>query len=136
MRKSIKTTINIDEEIWRKFSILVLKERGYRKKNEVIEELIREYLDSMEVKEVEADFLRDYETFLRMKQDLLKDEKYRGKFVAIYKGKVIGCDENLPRLAKKVYSKYGPSPIYMDEVVEKEKIIELPSPEVVENDQI
>lgn len=131
MRKSIKTTINIDEELWRRFSILVLNERGYRKKNEVIEELIREYLDSMEVKEVEADFLRNYEAFLRMKRGLLKDERYRGKFVAIYRGKVIGSGEDLSRLAKKVYSKYGPSPIYMDKVVEKEEIIEVPSPELV-----
>ena len=42
--KSVKTTINIDEELWKRFSILVIQEEGYRKKNEIIEELIREYI--------------------------------------------------------------------------------------------
>lgn len=30
--KKVKTTINIDEELWRKFSIKVIEERGGRKK--------------------------------------------------------------------------------------------------------
>lgn len=45
---SVKTTISIDEGLWRKFSILVIEEKGYRKKNEVIEYLIREYVERME----------------------------------------------------------------------------------------
>ena len=46
--ESVKTTISIDEDLWRRFSILVIEEKGYRKKNEVIEELIREYVERME----------------------------------------------------------------------------------------
>ena len=42
--RSIKTTITIDEDLWKKFSILVIQEKGHRKKNEVIEHLIREYI--------------------------------------------------------------------------------------------
>jgi len=41
---SVKTTITIDEELWKKFSILVIQEKGNRKKNEVIEQLIKEYI--------------------------------------------------------------------------------------------
>lgn len=41
---SVKTTITIDEELWKKFSILVIQEKGNRKKNEAIEHLIREYI--------------------------------------------------------------------------------------------
>jgi metal-responsive CopG/Arc/MetJ family transcriptional regulator len=41
---SVKTTITIDEELWKKFSILVIQEKGNRKKNEVIEQLVREYI--------------------------------------------------------------------------------------------
>jgi len=41
---TIKTTINIDEDVWKKFSIIVIQEKGYRKKNEVITDLIREYI--------------------------------------------------------------------------------------------
>lgn len=40
----IKTTINIDEELWKKFSVLVIEEEGYRKKNEIVEFLIKEYV--------------------------------------------------------------------------------------------
>lgn len=44
----VKTTINIDEELWENFSFLVIKERGYRKKNEVIGQLIKEYTEKIE----------------------------------------------------------------------------------------
>lgn len=40
----IKTTINIDEDLWKKFSILVIEEYGHRKKNEIVEQLIGEYV--------------------------------------------------------------------------------------------
>jgi len=40
----IKTTINVDEDIWKKFSIAVIQEKGYRKKNEIVEQLIEEYV--------------------------------------------------------------------------------------------
>jgi len=44
----VKTTINVDEELWKKFSLLVIKERGYRKKNEIVEQLIREFTEERE----------------------------------------------------------------------------------------
>ena len=40
----VKTTITINDDLWEKFSICVIKEKGYRKKNDVIEGLIREYV--------------------------------------------------------------------------------------------
>ena len=45
---SVKTTITIDEELWKKFSILVIQEKGNRKKNEVIGKLIMEYIKKKE----------------------------------------------------------------------------------------
>lgn len=47
----VKTTINIDEELWKSFSLLVIEQVGNRKKNEVIERLIREYIEKREKKE-------------------------------------------------------------------------------------
>jgi hypothetical protein len=54
----VKTTIDIPNEKWKKFSIKVIEDYGGRKKNDVIEELIDRYLDdeiklrqSTEVKE-------------------------------------------------------------------------------------
>ena len=45
MDNSVKTTINIDKKLWQDFSIKVIKEKGGRKKNDVIAYLIRKYLD-------------------------------------------------------------------------------------------
>jgi metal-responsive CopG/Arc/MetJ family transcriptional regulator len=43
-KPSVKTTISIDQDLWKKFSIRVIEEHGGRKKNDVIEELIKKYL--------------------------------------------------------------------------------------------
>jgi metal-responsive CopG/Arc/MetJ family transcriptional regulator len=43
--KKVKTTINIDEQLWTDFGVLVLQKHGGRKKNEVIEELIKKYIE-------------------------------------------------------------------------------------------
>jgi metal-responsive CopG/Arc/MetJ family transcriptional regulator len=43
--KTTKTTIDIDEELYKKFSIIVIKKHGGRKKNDVITELIKEYVE-------------------------------------------------------------------------------------------
>jgi len=42
--KTVKTTITIEEDLWIQFSIIVLKKYGGRKKTEVVEQLIREYV--------------------------------------------------------------------------------------------
>lgn len=42
--KKVKTTIDIPEDLWKKFSIRVIERHGGRKKNEVIEDLIKKYL--------------------------------------------------------------------------------------------
>ena len=40
----VKTTIDIPDDKWKKFSIKVIEEYGGRKKNDVIQELIDKYL--------------------------------------------------------------------------------------------
>lgn len=40
----VKTTIDIPDDKWKKFSIKVIEQYGGRKKNDVIEELIDRYL--------------------------------------------------------------------------------------------
>lgn len=42
--KKVKTTIDLPEDLWKKFSIKVIQQHGGRKKNEVIEDLIKKYL--------------------------------------------------------------------------------------------
>ncbi|MGC2427068.1 MAG: hypothetical protein WA421_08535 [Nitrososphaeraceae archaeon] len=48
MERKVKTTIDIPEGMWRKFSIKVIEEHGGRKKNDVIQELIEKYLKEKE----------------------------------------------------------------------------------------
>ena len=43
--KMVKTTINLPEKTWQDFSIKVIREQGGRKKNDVIAELIKKYLE-------------------------------------------------------------------------------------------
>lgn len=43
--RMVKTTINLPEKTWRDFSIKVIREQGGRKKNDVIAELIKKYID-------------------------------------------------------------------------------------------
>lgn len=46
--RKVKTTIDMPEDLWKKFSIKVIQEYGGRKKNDVIEELIKKYLHESE----------------------------------------------------------------------------------------
>jgi hypothetical protein len=41
----VKTTIDIDDERWKRFSIKVIEDFGGRKKNDVIEALVEEFLN-------------------------------------------------------------------------------------------
>ncbi|MDK2384114.1 MAG: hypothetical protein QI199_04810 [Candidatus Korarchaeota archaeon] len=42
----MKTTIEIDDRLWKLFSMVVLREKGGRKRGKVIEELIRKYVEA------------------------------------------------------------------------------------------
>jgi len=46
----VKTTITIDDDLWKAFSIVVIQEKGNRKKNDVIGELIRSYVNRKQAK--------------------------------------------------------------------------------------
>ena len=48
--KKVKTTISLDEKLWTDFSVIVLKKHGGRKKNDIIENLIRAYIEENEGK--------------------------------------------------------------------------------------
>ena len=42
--KKVKTTIDVPEQLWKDFSVKVIQQHGGRKKNDVIKELLEEYL--------------------------------------------------------------------------------------------
>ena len=132
----MKTTIELDDDLWKRFSILVLRELGERQKNRIIGELVRRYVEErgLEARGPKLDCIlrieSEREAFLKIKESLLGDPGYRGKYVAILGGKVIGCDEDRSELARKVYKELGYAPIYFDKVAPGERVVEVPSPEV------
>lgn len=74
-------------------------------------------------------FGRDMEKFNVIKKELLKDEKYRGKFVAIYRGELIGPEDSEEELNRIINEKYGNVPAYIAKVTEEEAV-EFSSPEL------
>jgi hypothetical protein len=44
--KTVKTTINLDEELWKKFSIKVIQRYGGRKKTDIFEALAEAFVNS------------------------------------------------------------------------------------------
>jgi len=133
----VKTTIEVDDDLWRRFSILVLREKGERRKNEVIAELLREYVerhgftgDAQQLRYI-LRVEEEREIYLKFRERLLQDPSYGGKYVAIFQGNIVGCDSDRGKLVKRVYEEYGYVPIYVDKVALGERRVEVPSPDVV-----
>ncbi|MBO3840165.1 MAG: hypothetical protein QXU09_02020 [Thermoproteota archaeon] len=132
----VKTTIDVDDELWKRFSIAVIGKKGYRKKNEIIEQLIKEYLEtegSYDVSEEALAFEKEKTAFEKMLEKLYKDDSLRGKYVAVLNGRVIDSDYDKLKLVERTYKKYGYSPIFFGFVGQK-RVIEIPSPELVRNE--
>jgi hypothetical protein len=132
----VKITINVDDDLWRLFSLIVMREWGRGKRNEVIVELIKDYVErsGLPTNEKQLEYILQIEeekkVFLKIKDKLAKDPQYDGKYVAIFKGAIVGCDDDKGRLAENVYKKYGYVPIYIDKVAPGERVVEAPSPEL------
>lgn len=132
----VKTTIEVDDNLWRRFSLLVLREKGDRKKNEVVADLIKEYVERRgltgDLQQIEY-LLRVEEeraTFLQIRDTLIQDPHYNGKYVTVFQGVVVDCDEDKRSLAERVYTKYGYVPLYIDKVAPGERHAQVPSPEL------
>jgi hypothetical protein len=55
----VKTTIDIDDELWKKFSIRVIEDYGGRKKNDVVEGLLEVFLKDPKVAEGLQNWLKN-----------------------------------------------------------------------------
>jgi len=64
----VKTTIDIEDERWKDFSIKVIQDFGGRKKNDVIEALIEEFLKDPELSEALDKWMKEQEKRRRTKQ--------------------------------------------------------------------
>jgi len=129
----MKTTIEVDDRLWRLFSIIVLRERGGRKRGKVIEELIRRYVEARkslldpELMDALDSLERERESFREMLPQL---REYEGRYVAVKGGAVVSVGDSKEEAASKAYEKVGYSVIYVGYVGE-ERVVRLPSPRVV-----
>ena len=69
----VKTTIDIDDERWKRFSIKVIEDFGGRKKNDVIEALVAEFLRDPQLTEALEKWMKDEEK--RQQQDQQKRDR-------------------------------------------------------------
>jgi hypothetical protein len=134
----VKTTIDIDDSLWKKFSMQIIRKKGFRKKNEVIEQLIRDYIKSesqYDVSKAMLDFEEEKSAFEKIRDSLAKDESYRGKYVAIMQGKVIDSDPDKVKLVERIYKKQGYVPLFIG-FVGHQKPVEVPSPELLRRHEV
>ena len=76
-------------------------------------------------------FQREKASFMRWREDLLGDPSYLNKFIAVVGGKVVDSDLDENVLAQRVYEKHGYIPIYIGKIELEEKVLEVPSPELL-----
>ncbi|MBI4769485.1 MAG: hypothetical protein HY784_03490 [Chloroflexi bacterium] len=74
---------------------------------------MRQFLKLRQQEQFEAE-ARAYEA---MHESLLG--KYRGKFVAVYQGRVIDADADKRALIARVFARYRRSPVYFQQVTEE-----------------
>ena len=57
--------------------------------------------------------------------------RYRGQFVALYQGRVVGHGTSDEDLAQQMFAKFGDAPFLIQRVEKEPTVYEVPSPEVV-----
>jgi hypothetical protein len=70
---------------------------------------------------------QEYQAFLRLKPRLL--EKYRGQYVAIHEGQVVGSGPDQVAVAMQAYDAFGYGPIYVGLVTDQpDPVYRIPTP--------
>jgi hypothetical protein len=92
-------------------------------KQTCLEELYKEYMSKVQ-------FDKDYETFRILKPKLLTDPKYRGKWIGVVNGELIGPSDDDSELSKIIDVKYGNVVAYIGRIVEEKEMLELPPREL------
>jgi Family of unknown function (DUF5678) len=77
---------------------------------------------------LEDPFVEEEHAFRRQHRQLL--QRYRGQFVALYQGRVVGHGPDDEELAREVFERFGDVPFYIAKVEKEPTVYELPSPEI------
>lgn len=67
-------------------------------------------------------FERERDNFLKLKEELLHNQAYLNKYVAIINGKVADSDNDESVLVERVYKRYGYIPLYIGKVTQEQAI--------------
>ena len=73
-------------------------------------------------------FDRNKNSFVKLKEELLRDEAYVNKFVAIIDGKIVDSDYDRSALVERVYAKCGYLQLFIGKVTKQKRYRRLPSP--------
>jgi hypothetical protein len=74
---------------------------------------------------------KSWETYLRNEKELLRE--HRGEYVAIRGTEIVGIGEDMEKLAKMVYRKYGSEEALICKIEEEEEPIQMPPSRIVMN---
>jgi Family of unknown function (DUF5678) len=77
----------------------------------------------------EEPFAAKERVFYKKRARLL--QRYRGQFVALYQGRVVGHGPSDEELARQMFEKFGDAPFLIQRVEKEPTVYEVPSPEVV-----
>ena len=73
-------------------------------------------------------FEKDRRTFQRLLPKLLR--QYRGRYVAVYNGRIVDQDKSDESLVARMFQKFGDADFYIGHVEKTPIVYELPSPEL------
>ncbi|MFQ6133161.1 MAG: hypothetical protein ACE5R4_14060 [Armatimonadota bacterium] len=74
----------------------------------------------------DAAFLRERDSFHRLKAELLPD--HGGKYAAVYQGEVTVIGDSSIEVAREAYEKHGYVPLYIGLVAEDDRVVRVSSP--------
>jgi hypothetical protein len=77
---------------------------------------------------LEDPFMEEERAFRQQHRQLL--QRYKGQFVALYQGRVVGHGPDDEELAREVFERFGDVPFYIAKVEKQPAVYELPSPEI------
>jgi hypothetical protein len=97
----------------------------------VVQQALERYLaDNPDVRPDELEPLaKDMTWYEANKPKLLR--RYAGEYVAIIDGKVVDHDKEFSTLAQRVFRRHGVRATFMPKVLHGERVVNLPSPQVV-----
>jgi hypothetical protein len=74
-------------------------------------------------------FVEEERAFRQQRRQLL--QRYKGQFVALYQGRVVGHGADDEELAREVFAQFGDVSFYIAKVEKEPTVYELPSPEMM-----